>query len=109
MLWTILLLVLLISIAGGGVGYRRYGWRGMSPLGVVLLVILVLYVMGYPRFGRSVAPGSLLRPSSPSHMQHEYGRPPTAFASLQGLIQQAPDHRCDSGPSFSELISIDHG
>jgi hypothetical protein len=81
MLWTILLLMLLISVAGGGVGYRRYGWRGMSPLAVVLLVMLVLYVTGYPRFGRPAAPGSLLRPSAPSQMQqHETGPPTSAFA-----------------------------
>lgn len=41
---TIILLVLLVAfLAGGGLGYSRWGFGGMSPallLGIVLLVLL---------------------------------------------------------------------
>lgn len=42
---TILLIVLLVVfLAGGGLGYSRWGWGGLSPallIGVILLILLV--------------------------------------------------------------------
>lgn len=44
---TILLIVLLVfALAGGGWGYSRYGAVGFSPLGLILVVLLVLYFTG---------------------------------------------------------------
>jgi hypothetical protein len=45
---TLLLLVLIvIAITGGGLGYSRYGAiGGLSPLGVVLLIVTLMYLTG---------------------------------------------------------------
>ncbi len=47
MLLTILLIVLLLSLLGGGFGYSRFGAVGMSPAGVLLLVVVVLLLTGH--------------------------------------------------------------
>lgn len=46
MLLTILLVILVLSLLGGGWGYPRYGAWGFSPLGLVLVVLLILYLTG---------------------------------------------------------------
>ena len=46
MLITILLVVLLISLVGGGMGHSRYGYAGWSPAGLILLVVVVLFLTG---------------------------------------------------------------
>lgn len=46
MLITILVVVLLISLIGGGVGHSRFGYAGWSPAGVILLVLAVLFFTG---------------------------------------------------------------
>lgn len=47
MLVMILLVVLLFAaLGGGGWGYSRYGWVGMSPAGLILLVLAVLFFTG---------------------------------------------------------------
>lgn len=46
MLTLILVLLLLFAIGGGGWGYSRYGALGMSPAGLILLVILILALTG---------------------------------------------------------------
>lgn len=44
---TILLVVLLImALGGGGWGHSRFGVASWSPLGLVLLVLLVMYFTG---------------------------------------------------------------
>lgn len=45
MLW-IILLVLLILALGGGWGYDRYGPWGFSPLGIVLIIVIILLLTG---------------------------------------------------------------
>lgn len=48
MLVMILILVLmLVALGSGGWGYPRYGWKGMSPVGLVLIVLAILYFAGY--------------------------------------------------------------
>jgi hypothetical protein len=43
----ILLIVLLVlALGGGGIGYSRYGAAGMSPAGLVILILLLLYFTG---------------------------------------------------------------
>jgi hypothetical protein len=45
---TILLVVLIVfALVGGGFGYQRFGVAGgISPLGIVLLIWLLLYLTG---------------------------------------------------------------
>ena len=49
MLSTLLVVLLILAVAGGGFGHRRYGYAGWSPLGVLLVVILVLVLLGHVR------------------------------------------------------------
>ncbi len=46
MLMTILLVLLVLALVGGGIGYSRYGFAGMSPAGLLLVVLLVLFLSG---------------------------------------------------------------
>jgi len=46
MLITILVVVLLLSLIGGGIGHGKFGYAGWSPAGVILLVLLVLFLTG---------------------------------------------------------------
>ena len=43
---TVLLILLVLAILGGGVGYSRFGYAGRSPAGRILLVGLVLWLTG---------------------------------------------------------------
>ena len=45
-LTLVLIVVLVLLLAGGGWGYDRYGAAGLSPAGVILLVLLVLWLTG---------------------------------------------------------------
>lgn len=47
MILTILLILLVFSLLGGGFGYSRYGGVGMSPAGIILLVVAVLLFTGH--------------------------------------------------------------
>ena len=40
MLTILLIILLVIALAGGGWGYSRYGAVGLSPAGIVLIVLL---------------------------------------------------------------------
>jgi hypothetical protein len=42
----LILVLLLFALAGSGWGYSRYGAVGASPVGIVLLVLLILYFTG---------------------------------------------------------------
>lgn len=46
MLLTILLVLLFVSLLGGGWGYPRYGYVGWSPFGLILIVLLILWLAG---------------------------------------------------------------
>lgn len=43
---VLLLILMIFSLGAGGWGYSRWGWKGMSPAGVVLLVLFILYLTG---------------------------------------------------------------
>lgn len=43
---TILLIVLLISLIGGGLGHSRFGYAGWSPAGLILIIVLVMLFTG---------------------------------------------------------------
>ena len=45
---TILIIVLLVAaLGGGGWGYSRWGLAGMSPAGIILLVLVVMWLTGH--------------------------------------------------------------
>ena len=43
---TILVVLLLIALIGGGVGQSRFGYAGWSPAGLIVLVLLVMWLTG---------------------------------------------------------------
>lgn len=43
---TLLLILLLVALVGGGLGHSRYGYAGWSPAGLLLVVVLVLFLTG---------------------------------------------------------------
>ncbi len=46
MLMTLLIVLLVLSLGGGGWGSSRYGVMSWSPLGVIVVIALVLYMTG---------------------------------------------------------------
>lgn len=44
---TILVIILLLALVGGGLGHSRFGYAGWSPAGLILLVLLVLFFTGH--------------------------------------------------------------
>lgn len=50
MLTILLILVLVLALGGGGWGYSRYGYVGMTPAGLILLVLIVLWLTGNLHF-----------------------------------------------------------
>jgi hypothetical protein len=46
MLFTLVLILLVIALFGGGYGHSRWGYAGWSPAGVLLVVLLVMLVVG---------------------------------------------------------------
>jgi len=46
MLMTILIVVLVLSLIGGGIGHSKVGFVGWSPAGIILLVLIILFVTG---------------------------------------------------------------
>jgi hypothetical protein len=43
---TILFILLLVALIGGGVGHSRFGYAGWSPAGLLIVVLLVLFLTG---------------------------------------------------------------
>ena len=43
---TILFILLVLALVGGGVGHSRYGYAGWSPAGIIIVVLLVLFLTG---------------------------------------------------------------
>lgn len=43
---TILVILLLVALLGGGLGHSRFGYAGWSPAGVILLVVVVMLLTG---------------------------------------------------------------
>ena len=43
---TILLIVLLIAVLGGGLGYGRFGAAGWSPAAIIAVILLVMLLLG---------------------------------------------------------------
>lgn len=47
MLLTILLVVLVLALVGGGFGHSRYGYAGWSPAGIIVVILLVMFFTGH--------------------------------------------------------------
>ena len=47
MLTIILIVLLVLALAGGGLGFSRFGVLGMSPAGLILLILLVMWLTGH--------------------------------------------------------------
>jgi Protein of unknown function (DUF3309) len=45
-MFTILVILLLVALVGGGLGHSRFGYVGWSPAGIILLVVLVMFLSG---------------------------------------------------------------
>jgi hypothetical protein len=43
----VLLIIVALSIAAGGFGQPRFGYWGWSPLGLVFLVLILLWLTGH--------------------------------------------------------------
>ena len=43
---TILVILLLVALIGGGFGHSRLGYAGWSPAGLILLVLLIMVLTG---------------------------------------------------------------
>ncbi|MES1174155.1 MAG: DUF3309 family protein [Myxococcales bacterium] len=46
-MFTILLIVLLIALVGGGLGHSRFGYAGWSPAGLLVVILLVMLFTGH--------------------------------------------------------------
>ena len=49
MLLILLIILVLLASGGGYWGHSRWGYAGWSPLGLVLVIILLLWLTGYLR------------------------------------------------------------
>ena len=47
MLLIILIVFLVLAVGGGGWGYSRYGYTGMSPAGIILVILAIMYFTGH--------------------------------------------------------------
>ena len=47
MLFTILIVLVVLSLVGGGVGHSRYGYAGWSPAGILIAIVLVMWLTGH--------------------------------------------------------------
>jgi hypothetical protein len=43
---TILVILLLLSLLGGGFGYSRWGYGSWSPAGIVVVLLIVMLLTG---------------------------------------------------------------
>jgi hypothetical protein len=47
MLMTILLVLLVLSLVGGGFGHSRFGYAGWSPAGILIAIFVVMLLTGH--------------------------------------------------------------
>lgn len=43
---TILVILLVLALIGGGLGHGRYGYAGWSPAGILLVIVLIMFLTG---------------------------------------------------------------
>jgi hypothetical protein len=44
---TILFILLVLALLGGGFGHSRFGYAGWSPAGLIVVVLLVMMFTGH--------------------------------------------------------------
>jgi hypothetical protein len=49
LLLLVLVILLVLALVGGGVTYNRCSYGSFSPVAVILLILLVLWLAGYLR------------------------------------------------------------
>jgi hypothetical protein len=47
MLMIILIILVVMALAGGGLGHKRYGYTGWSPAAILVVILLALYFTGH--------------------------------------------------------------
>jgi hypothetical protein len=45
-LTTLLIILLVIALLGGGLGHGRFGYAGWSPAGILIVILLIMLVTG---------------------------------------------------------------
>jgi hypothetical protein len=45
-LMTLLIILLVIALLGGGLGHGRFGYAGWSPAGILIVILLIMLVSG---------------------------------------------------------------
>lgn len=43
---TLLIILLLLALLGGGLGYGSWGLAGLSPAGIIILILVILALTG---------------------------------------------------------------
>ncbi len=43
---TILFILLVLALVGGGLGHGRFGYAGWSPAGILVVILLVMFLTG---------------------------------------------------------------
>jgi hypothetical protein len=43
---TLLIILLVVSLVGGGLGHSRFGYAGWSPAGLLILIVLIMALTG---------------------------------------------------------------
>jgi hypothetical protein len=43
---TLIVILLVLALVGGGVGHSRFGYAGWSPAGILVVILLVLLLTG---------------------------------------------------------------
>ena len=43
---TLVIILLVLAMVGGGFGHSRFGYAGWSPAGIILVVLVVLLLTG---------------------------------------------------------------
>lgn len=43
---TLIVILLVVALVGGGVGHQRLGYVGWSPAGILLVILVVLLLTG---------------------------------------------------------------
>ena len=43
---TLLVILLLVALLGGGLGHSRAGYAGWSPAGIVVVILVIMAVTG---------------------------------------------------------------
>lgn len=46
-MFTILIVLLVLALLGGGMGHSRFGYAGWSPAGILVVILLLLLVTGH--------------------------------------------------------------